>query len=106
MICAPDASCASFMMSKDEYFPVPTMRREENSLPPSTRFVSLMALPSSPLAAWRDATQLAPPPTHLTTRLVARRHSARTATDPSHRSPRGATPLSSHRHPSAGRTPP
>src|SRR5437867_11313574 len=36
------------MTSIDAYLPVPTMRRDENSLPPITRFVSLM-VPSSPL---------------------------------------------------------
>src|SRR5207302_1844785 len=45
MISAPEASWASFMTSIDEYLPVPTIRREENSLPPRTRFVSFMALP-------------------------------------------------------------
>src|SRR5213078_1802938 len=45
MISAPEASWASFMISIDEYLPVPTIRREENSLPPRTRFVSFMALP-------------------------------------------------------------
>src|SRR5438309_4919708 len=44
MIWAPEASWASFITSMDEYFPVPTMSREENSLPPRTRFVSFMPL--------------------------------------------------------------
>src|SRR5215475_2662649 len=33
------------MTSIDAYFPVPTISRDENSLPPMTRFVSLMARP-------------------------------------------------------------
>src|SRR4030095_2762954 len=56
MICAPEASWACFMTSIDEYLPVPTMRRDENSLPPMTRFVSFMALASVPY----------PPPIGLT----------------------------------------
>src|SRR5436309_10551684 len=43
-IWAPEASWACFMTSIDAYLPVPTIRRDENSLPPMTRFVSLMAL--------------------------------------------------------------
>src|SRR5262245_44137124 len=39
-ICAPDSSWACFMTSIDEYLPVPTMSRDENSLPPITRLVS------------------------------------------------------------------
>src|SRR6266446_2072077 len=39
------------MTSMDAYLPVPTMRRDENSLPPMTRFVSLMASPSRLLSA-------------------------------------------------------
>src|ERR1700741_77283 len=35
------------MTSMEEYFPVPTIRRDVNSLPPRTRFVSYMTLPSS-----------------------------------------------------------
>src|SRR4029434_2840247 len=46
MICAPESSWACFMTSIDEYLPVPTMRRDENSLPPMTRFVSFMVLAS------------------------------------------------------------
>src|SRR2546428_13666719 len=46
MIWAPDASWACFITSMDEYFPVPTMSREENSLPPRTRFVSFMLPPA------------------------------------------------------------
>src|SRR5437899_10971389 len=72
-IHAVTASWACFMISIDPYLPVPTIRRDENSLPPRTRFVSVMAL--SP-------------------------------TDRCHRSPRGSTPLSSHRHPSVARFPP
>src|SRR3972149_521265 len=41
-ISAPDASCACFMISIVAYLPVPTISRDENSLPPRTRFVSLM----------------------------------------------------------------
>src|SRR6266852_5185287 len=40
---APDASWASRMVSFEEYLPVPTIRRDENSLPPITRFVSYIA---------------------------------------------------------------
>src|SRR3990172_4533879 len=43
-ICAPEASCACFMTSMDAYLPVPTIRRDENSLPPRTRFVSRISL--------------------------------------------------------------
>src|SRR5262245_47031575 len=46
MISVPDASCASRMTSMEEYFPVPTIRRDVNSLPPRTRFVSYMSLAS------------------------------------------------------------
>src|SRR3990172_2797356 len=41
-ISPPDASCACFMISIVAYLPVPTISRDENSLPPRTRFVSLM----------------------------------------------------------------
>src|SRR6187401_3393429 len=34
---APDASCARCMTAKDEYLPVPTMRRDANSRPAMTR---------------------------------------------------------------------
>src|ERR1043166_390259 len=44
-ISAPDSSIAWRMTSFVEYFPVPTIKRELNSFPPSTRFVSYM--PSS-----------------------------------------------------------
>src|SRR5687768_10649726 len=44
IISAPDSSCASRMTSLDEYFPVPTMRREVYSLPPRTRVVSVIML--------------------------------------------------------------
>src|SRR5512132_1401615 len=47
MISVPDASCASRMTSIDAYLPVPTMSRDVNSLPPRTRFVSYMPLPST-----------------------------------------------------------
>src|SRR5713226_9500628 len=40
---APDASWASRMVSFEEYLPVPTISRDENSLPPITRFVSYIA---------------------------------------------------------------
>src|SRR5437773_2308107 len=63
MIWAPEASCASFITSMDAYFPVPTMSREENSLPPRTRFVSFM--PLSPTHRSYDF--------HLVTRVEARR---------------------------------
>src|SRR5919106_5755245 len=46
-ISAPDASWASRMMSSVLYLPVPTISRDVNSLPPSTRLVSYMALASS-----------------------------------------------------------
>src|SRR5262245_58670362 len=57
-ICAQEASCACFMMSIDEYFPVPTISRDENSLPPMTRFVSLMVRP--PLTAAHRSDDLDP----------------------------------------------
>src|SRR5438093_2620770 len=47
----------------DAYFPVPTMSREENSLPPRTRFVSFM--PLSPTHRSYDF--------HLVTRVESRR---------------------------------
>src|SRR5947199_10871974 len=62
MIWAPEASCASFITSMDAYFPVPTMSREENALPPRTRFVSFM--PLSPTERSHDF--------HLVTRVEAR----------------------------------
>src|SRR4026209_1497626 len=46
------------MTSIDAYFPVPTMSRDENSLPPITRFVSLMARP--PLSAAHRSDDLDP----------------------------------------------
>src|SRR5712664_141840 len=46
MISVPDASCASRITSIEEYFPVPTISREVNSLPPSTSLVSSMPLAS------------------------------------------------------------
>src|SRR4029450_3311873 len=46
MISVPDASCASRMTSMEEYFPVPTISRDVNSLPPRTRLVSYMTLSS------------------------------------------------------------
>src|SRR6185436_3197139 len=46
MISVPDASCASRMTSREEYFPVPTISRDVNSLPPRTRLVSYMTLAS------------------------------------------------------------
>src|SRR5205809_4191776 len=63
MIWAPEASCATFITSMDAYFPVPTMSREENSLPPRTRFVSFM-----PLAPAHRSYDF-----HLVTRVEARR---------------------------------
>src|SRR5436309_10057083 len=60
MIWAPEASCACFMTSMDEYLPVPTIRRDENSLPPMTRFVSLMAPPSSALTPAHRSDDLHP----------------------------------------------
>src|SRR5690242_10796118 len=42
------------MTSIDAYFPVPTISRDENSLPPMTRFVSLMARPPLLSAAHRS----------------------------------------------------
>src|SRR6266536_6676492 len=45
-ISAPEASMASRMFSKDAYFPVPTIRRDLNSLPPSHSDVSYIS-PSS-----------------------------------------------------------
>src|SRR6266513_3707080 len=50
-ISAPDSSMAWRMTSLDEYFPVPTMSRELKSLPPSTRFVSYISLPSAHFTA-------------------------------------------------------
>src|SRR5215510_658851 len=47
MISVPDASCASRMTSIEAYLPVPTISRDENSLPPRTRFVSHIPLPSA-----------------------------------------------------------
>src|ERR1043166_5997503 len=35
-ISVPEASCAAFMTACDEYFPVPTTRREENGRPAIT----------------------------------------------------------------------
>src|SRR6267142_3954622 len=46
MISVPEASWASRMTSIEEYLPVPTISRDENSLPPRTRFVSYIRLPS------------------------------------------------------------
>src|SRR5205807_837041 len=46
-ISAPDSSIACFMTSFEAYLPVPTMSRELKSLPPSTRFVSYILLPSA-----------------------------------------------------------
>src|SRR5690348_4366214 len=46
MISAPEASCASRIAAIDENLPVPTMSRDVNSLPPSTRLVSDMTPPS------------------------------------------------------------
>src|SRR2546426_4303506 len=63
MIWAPDASWACFMISIDPYLPVPTIRRDENSLPPRTRFVSVMAL--SPTHRSHDF--------HFVSRVEARR---------------------------------
>src|SRR5713101_404515 len=48
------------MTSMDEYLPVPTSRRDENSLPPMTRFVSLMAPPSSALTPAHRSDDLYP----------------------------------------------
>src|SRR4030095_11767826 len=45
-ISAPEASMASRMFSNEGYFPVPTMRRDLNSLPPSHSDVSYMSAPS------------------------------------------------------------
>src|SRR5436190_11480092 len=47
MISVPDASWASRMTSIVEYLPVPTISRDVNSLPPRTRFVSYIPLPST-----------------------------------------------------------
>src|SRR5260221_3399283 len=41
-ISAPEASMASRMFSNDGYFPVPTIRRDLNSFPPSQSDVSYM----------------------------------------------------------------
>src|SRR6185436_13827106 len=46
-ISAPDSSIASRITSFVEYLPVPTIRRELKSLPPSTRLVSYICLPSA-----------------------------------------------------------
>src|SRR6185503_7205384 len=45
-ISAPEASMASRMFSNDGYLPVPTMRRDLNSLPPSHSDVSYMSAAS------------------------------------------------------------
>src|SRR2546425_4238783 len=47
MISVPEASWASRMTSIEEYLPVPTISRDVNSLPPRTRLVSHMPLPST-----------------------------------------------------------
>src|SRR5262245_64111584 len=60
MICAPEASWACFMTSIDAYLPVPTMRRDENSLPPITRFVSFIARSSLLLSAAHRSDDLHP----------------------------------------------
>src|SRR6266436_1736224 len=52
-IWAPDSSWACFMISVDEYLPVPTMSRDENSLPPITRLVSYICGSSFSTAAHR-----------------------------------------------------
>src|ERR671919_1694018 len=72
MISAPAASCASRMTSIEEYLPVPTIRRDVNSLPPRTRLVSYMPL-TSPFRSARTATFAGSP-------HGGSRRSARTAT--------------------------
>ena len=78
MISVPEASWASRITSIEAYLPVPTISRDVNSLPPSTRFVSYMPLPpafpahgSAPFTSHRHvfrlgsrlgAVHLAPPP--------------------------------------------
>src|SRR5262245_6765472 len=47
MILVPAASWASRMIAIEAYLPVPTMSRDVTSLPPSTRLVSHMPLPST-----------------------------------------------------------
>src|SRR5262249_39066077 len=37
-ISAPEASCARAMTAGEEYFPVPTIRRDENAFPAMTRW--------------------------------------------------------------------
>src|SRR5262245_26672628 len=76
MIWAPEASWACFMTSRDAYLPVPTIRRDENSLPPMTRFVSLMALTSLPLSPAHRSDDLHPVALAQHRRLVRalRRH--------------------------------
>src|SRR2546425_1456049 len=66
------------MISMDEYLPVPTMRRDENSLPPMTRFVSPMALASLPLSPAHRSDDLHPVAVVQHGRLVRalRRHLA------------------------------
>src|SRR2546421_9965233 len=46
MISVPEASWASRITSIEAYLPVPTISRDVNSSPPSTRFVSYMLLAS------------------------------------------------------------
>src|SRR2546421_6826836 len=78
MISVPEASWASRITSIEAYLPVPTISRDVNSLPPSTRFVSYMPLPpafpahgSAPFTSHRHvfrlgsrlgAVHLVPPP--------------------------------------------
>src|SRR5436189_284234 len=74
---APASSMASRMFSKDAYFPVPTIRRDLNSLPPSHSDVSYI----SPLlcsAAAHRADDLHPVAVakHRPGVLVLRRHLA------------------------------
>src|SRR3989442_744588 len=52
-ISAPDSSWACRMTSSDPYFPVPTIRRDENSLPPITSDVSMAILLSPRTATHR-----------------------------------------------------
>src|SRR5436853_6961112 len=82
-IWAPDSSWACRMISFDEYLPVPTMSRDENSLPPITRFVSYMVLISLTLASDGEA----PAPSSIISPL---------GSPPERGSPRPATTCGSH----------
>src|SRR4030095_10787853 len=81
MISAPAASCASRMTSIEAYLPVPTIRRDVNSLPPRTRLVSYMVQPplltgSPPDGGRRSARTATQRPTDLDLVTLGQRHHA------------------------------